>query len=125
MYFEFSYTQKTRARRMGCYVSRFVDTAFITRLFEETKTCIYCGITLTHYGENPMTNGVLDHIKPLKLGGSHTRGNLQVLDSKCNLLKRALTETVFLKRYFFPELPEGTNYKKGILYIPITTPRGM
>jgi len=104
---------------MGCYVSRFVDTAFLVKLFEQTKTCIYCGITLTSYGENPMTNGVLDHIKPLSLGGSHTRQNLQVLDSKCNLLKRALTETVFLTRYFFPELPKGSEYRKGFFIIPV------
>ena len=104
---------------MGCYVSRFVDTAFITKLFEETKKCIYCGITLTHYGEDPLTNGVLDHIKPLALGGSHTRQNLQVIDAKCNNLKRCLSETVFLQRYFYAEWPAETKYKKGIVYVPI------
>ena len=117
MIFEIAYTQKTRARKMGCHVSRFVDTAFITRLFESTTHCIYCFVKLEDFD---MKKGkVLDHIRPLKLSGSHTRQNLQVICAHCNNLKRCLLETVFLTRYFYPDLPVGTKYSKGFLYIPI------
>lgn len=74
-------------------------------LARDGYTCTYCGDVATE----------VDHIIPRKVGGSHDMDNLTSACRRCNLLKGARSEGLFLFRPttppVFPERPSPTRSK--------------
>ena len=74
-------------------------------LSRDGYTCTYCGDVATE----------VDHIIPRKVGGSHDMDNLTSACRRCNLLKGARSESLFLLKGstppVFPERPSPTRSK--------------
>ena len=74
-------------------------------LSRDAYTCTYCGDVATE----------VDHIIPRKVGGSHDMDNLTSACRRCNLLKGARSESLFLSPSstppVFPERPSPTRSK--------------
>ena len=80
---------KYRAKQLGCKAELVtIAMAEASGLLAETK-CYYCGCEL---GELY----TLEHKEPLKLGGSHTLGNLAKACVSCNEEKHIQTELEYL-----------------------------
>ena len=62
----------------------------------QKRRCMYCGRRL------PLADMHLDHKTPLAKRGSNTKGNLQLLCTRCNTRKGSLTDGVFRRRYKLP-----------------------
>jgi 5-methylcytosine-specific restriction endonuclease McrA len=84
---------KYRARKMGCpYEDVTIAQAEAAGLLAETRCC-YCGCEI-----KPGELYTLEHKEPLKLGGSHTLGNLAKACPECNEEKHIQTELEYMAR---------------------------
>jgi 5-methylcytosine-specific restriction endonuclease McrA len=74
----------------------------ITRLLQaQSNRCVYCKASLEGKERH------VDHIMPLKLGGTNDVQNLQILCRVCNLKKRAQHPADFARRCFEVETTGG------------------
>lgn len=55
-----------------------------TEMRRKARKCPLCGVFMTGRPRKPNSKH-LDHIVPLNVGGTHTRGNLRIICASCNL----------------------------------------
>lgn len=80
--------RRRKARRKGAKVVKKVN---IRRVIETCQDrCQFCGVDTSTGGRH------IDHIFPLKRGGTHEESNLQVLCAKCNRAKSTMTMEEFV-----------------------------
>lgn len=80
--------RRRKARRKGAKVVKKVN---IRRVIERCgDRCQFCGVDTSSVGRT------IDHILPLKRGGSHEEANLQVLCATCNRAKSTMTMEEFV-----------------------------
>lgn len=81
-----------RARKRGARGSHTAGD--IARLLKQQRyRCAYCSTSI-----KKKTNRHVDHIMPLKLGGSNDKSNLQMLCPPCNLSKKAAHPLDYARR---------------------------
>ena len=95
---------KVRVKRLGLpadQIERMTRQEIIDR---DKSICYLCGKTCQHDEIH------LDHVIPLSRGGLHTKKNLKVSCSTCNLGKGSMTEAEYrnvLKTRYYPHVRAG------------------
>jgi 5-methylcytosine-specific restriction endonuclease McrA len=83
------HNRKAKIRKDGGKLS----AGLFDKLFhDQNGECVYCRVNLT----KDITH--MDHIMPIKLGGSNTDDNIQLLCKTCNLQKTDKHPDIFMKQ---------------------------
>ena len=63
-----------------------MTSADVRRMRADATHCPLCGCELAN-GRYQSNSKHLDHIIPISMGGTHTRGNLRIVCQSCNLAR--------------------------------------
>lgn len=80
-----TYTRISHYKRRKQMLDTDINKEWLLELFMNTKFCCICKVELSDNGRDYPNGKHLDHIKPLAVGGSHTKDNVRFICVKCNV----------------------------------------